>query len=366
MSESAGLRERLRKALALEGRQGGGQRWHSDVLINLVLVISAGAVAFFVFTSSYQHLILATVLVNIILALSLAMVTVTGRISIAQASLAGVGAYVSGYLALNSGVNPVVALVIGALATMIVGAAIGVLAFRLEGFYFAVATIAFSQIFIVVVSGWTSVTGGLSGLNGIPPLPNLSLLGLNITYGFDITFNGYYGTLLVLMGISLIIVYTFTGNTKIGRRVRAVGDDEVLSESIGVSTTFWRAVAFAVGSMLAGLAGGLQASFLAGAAPSSYDTFTSVTILAMVFTGGRRSVLGGVVGAVLLTVVPEALRFSGGQSELIFYGSLFIIVAFFFPEGIIPTSAQFFRSIRTRLMRPQETGESDSKVDYER
>lgn len=331
------------------------QRWvdarrppYIEPAVTVLVTVAASVGGYFLFPSSYDRLVLSGVLVNVVLALSLILVTEAGRISLAQASLAGVGAYFSGYLALTLSWNPFVAIVIGAVAATVAGVVIGGLALRLQGFYFAVASIAFSQIFLIVVSGWQSVTGGLAGLTGIPSLPNWSIAGLHMHYGFSIDLAGYYGTALALVVLTLVVVYLLTGKTSVGRRIRAVGVDDVLARSVGVSAAFWRTFAFSIGAFLAGLAGGLQASFLGGAAPSSYDTFSSVIILAMVFIGGRRSVPGAVVGALILTVVPEILRFSGGQAELIFDGVLFLAVAFVFPTGLVPTVSRLSRRLLSR------------------
>ncbi len=312
-----------------------------------LVIICCAVLAYELFTSGYDRLIACTTLVNIVLALSLGLATQTNRISLAQAALAGVGAYTSAYLALQHGVNPWLAIVAGAIVAVIIGLGLGLLALRLRGFYFAIATLAFSEIFAVVVSGWTNVTGGLGGLTGLPPLTTLPLGFTTLNYSFDIELTAYYWTLLALVVVALIIAYLFTGSSRIGRRVRAVGDDEVLAASVGVASTLWRTTAFATGALLAGLAGGFNASLLGGTAPSSYDTFTSVSILAMVFIGGRRSVSGAVVGAVILTVVPEALKFSA-DLQLLFFGAFFLISAFVFPNGIVPTLGDLVRRAQYR------------------
>lgn len=344
------------RAVHQRRKDGAGLRRSA---IEWLLIVGLAVLAYYVFTSGYQRLVASTALVNAILALSLLLTSFTNRLSLAQAALAGIGAYASGYLAVSKGLDPVLAIVVGALLATVFGTLLGLLALRLRGFYFAIATIAFAEIFSVVVSGWTSVTGGLGGLNGIPSLPDFSIGGFNVVYSFDQALTGYYFTLLVVTAVVLAIVYAVTGDTRVGRKIRAVGDDEVLAQSVGVAATRWRTLAFSLGALLAGIGGGLQASLLGGAAPSSYDTFTSVMVLAMVFIGGRRSVPGAVVGAVLLTVVAEGLKMAASW-QLVFYGAFFLAAAFFFPNGIVPSiGALVARVVRPRV-RAREAEEASA------
>lgn len=333
-------------------KDGTAARWRGRARLTyaaeLAVLAAAGVIAYVSLTSGYERLVMCTALINVILALSLAITLETGRISLAQASLAGVGAYASGWLALNTSLGLWITLLMGAVVAGLAGALLAGLAMRLIGFYFIIATLAFSEIFGIVVSGWSSGTGGLDGLNGIPPLPDVAIGSMKLSYSSDQSLTGYFFTLLLILLAVFLLARCLTGSTRIGRRIRAVGDDDVLARSVGVRVTAWRSIAFIVASIVAGLAGGLQASLLGGASPSTYGLFPSVFVLAMVFTGGRRSLAGAVVGAILLTVIPEMLKF-GTQTQLIYTGVFFLLVAFALPRGLVPSIVWLVHSRRRRI-----------------
>jgi len=302
-----------------------------------------GLAAYFILTSAYDRLILSNALVNVLLALGLALTLRTGRISLAQATLAGVGAYVSAWLSVNTTMSLFMTVVLGTLAAGVIGLLIGMLGLRLAGFYFVIATLAFSQVFTVVVGAWQNVTGGLNGIVGV--------LRFNSVPGFDFSFSGGYSGYVLLLLIVVVLAYVvtalMTGRNKVGRRLIAVGDNDLIATSVGVHPALWRTVAFAVGSLIAGLAGSIQASYLGVAAPSTYNLNASVLVLAMVFLGGKRSLPGVVIGAVALTYIPEWARF-GPQSQLLISGAFFVVIAFLLPNGLIPTAGRIIRRVRNK------------------
>jgi branched-chain amino acid transport system permease protein len=322
-------------------RPGGRLLRITPHLIEAAAFATLGLLAFSTLSSAYNRLLLANALVNVLLALGLSLTLRTGRVSLAQATLAGVGAYVSAWLSVNTSMNLLVTVVIGTLAAGLVGVFIGVLSLRLAGFYFVVATLAFSEVFTVVVGAWQDVTGGLNGIVGVlrfDPVP-----------GFDFSFaGGYSGYVLLLLLVvvgAYLLVAAMTGRNRIGRRITAVGDDDLIATSLGVNPSLWRTIAFGTGALIAGLGGSIQVSYLGVAAPSTYNLTASVLVLAMVFLGGKRSLPGAVLGAVALTYIPEWARF-GPQSQLLITGVFFIAIAFFLPDGLIPTIGRLARYIR--------------------
>lgn len=316
-----------------------------------VVVLVAGYALWWILAPGYDQLIFANALVNVVLALGLLLTLRAGRISLAQASLAGVGGYASAYVAVHSQLNLMLTLVIGALGAGVVGAVIGALALRLQGFYFVIATLAFSQIFTIVVGSWQSVTGGLNGIVGIPRLGEAS--GGSFDFSFAGGYIGYSLLLLITVSICLVVVGLAMRSNRFGRAVTAVGEDDVLAAALGAGVTRWRVLAFVIGAVMAGFAGAVQASYLGAAAPSTYNIDASVLVLAMVYLGGSRSLLGAVVGAFALTYIPEWLRF-GDQTQLLFTGLFFVFIAFVLPNGLLPTIGQLWRRVRPRSAAYQE------------
>ena len=312
------------------------------VAIQAAALLALGYALWWILLPGYDHLIFANALVNTILALGLLLTLRAGRLSLAQASLAGVGGYVSAYIAVHSQVNLLLTLILGALVAGVVGALVGILALRLHGFYFVIATLAFSQIFTIVTGAWQSVTGGLNGIIGIPRLSTTP--GGTFDFSFAGGYTGYSLLLLAAAAICFVIVGLATGKNRVGRAISAVGEDDTLAAALGAGVTRWRVAAFVVGSLMAGFAGAVQASYLGAAAPTTYNINASVLVLAMVYLGGSRSLPGAVVGAFALTYIPEWLRF-GDQTQLLFTGLFFIFIAFALPKGLLPTLTIVWRHV---------------------
>lgn len=336
-----------------ESPESSRDRASLRLLAEIVLLTVVAWLGIELLSSNYQRLLLCNALVNIMLALGLFLTLRSGRLSLAQATLAGVGGYVGAYLATHTLMSLALTIVLGGISAAVVGAILGSLALRLAGFYFVIATLAFAQVFTILVGGWQSVTGGLNGIVGIPRLDNVAIGGATLDFTYAGAYSGY-ALLLTALGVaSYLLVRQMTGPTPIGRKISAVGHDDILASSLGVPITRWRVIAFTTGALIAGVAGAVQASYLGLAAPSTYNLDASVLILAMVFLGGRASLPGVVVGAVMLTYVPEYLRF-GEQTQLIYTGVLFVAIAFILPTGLVPT-------IQAALLRIHGGIRSESK-----
>lgn len=331
--------------------------WRAIVQVALMLVL--WLVLWSSLPGGYDQLMLSNSLTNVMLALGLFLILRAGRMSLAQATLSGVGAYVAAYLDVNLHVNPLVALIPAALAAALVGGLVGLLALRLEGFYFVIATLALSQLFIVVVDSWQSVTGGSNGIFGVPRLS--SSTGGLFDFSWGGGYMGYALLLLILSTVSYAVVGILTGKTGVGRTITAIGADEVLASSLGVAVTKWRIVAFMVGSLIAGLAGAVQASYLGLAAPSTYSLYESVLVVAMVFLGGRNSLVGVVLGAFALTYIPQWFNF-GAQTQLVFLGGFFVVITVLLPGGLVPSVGAATRRV---LYRRKALNDAVSRLSKE-
>jgi branched-chain amino acid transport system permease protein len=259
-----------------------------------------------------------------------------GFVNLGQSAFMATGAYVTAVLGTTEGWNPWLSLVLGIVAGAVVGCLVALPAARLAGHYFALVTLAAGEVVQAVAGNWSSVTGGGDGISGIPVL---SLGGY--TFGDPYTF--FYlacGTLGVVAAISVLIRRSY-----LGRSLLAIKDDEPAAKARGVPTTSRKLIAFACCGALAGLSGGLYASFTGYIDPSSFTvTQNSILVLSMVLLGGAGSTYGVIVAAVALTLLPEYLRFLG-NSYLVVYGLLIIVVILFLRGGLVSVPSRLARGL---------------------
>ncbi|WP_111735697.1 ABC transporter permease subunit [Roseovarius amoyensis] len=281
-----------------------------------------------IFTSGYALDVLVTMVLNAVMALGLAIVVRSGRMSLAQATFGGIGGYASGILMMQLGWSWWPAWFASGVAGAAFGLLLGLTSLRLRGFYFAIATFTFSLIAIQILSAWRDVTGGLSGMFGLPIPPDL--------FGYDWLDPRvyYYFGLAVAVG-ALIVCWLCTEGSRFGRRLRALGADEIVAGSIGVPAAPYRILAFAIASGVAGLAGSLNAHFIGGISPADIVPSASVFILVMVLAGGAQSLWGPVIGAIVLTGIPEVLRASA-QWSMVLYGVFLLSYVYLFRDGLVP------------------------------
>jgi len=274
--------------------------------------------------------------IYVILAVSLNLINgITGQFSIGHAGFFAIGAYTGAawsvlwlpriidlpFLKLGTFVgdatNLVIALILGSLAAGVAGFIVGLPSLRLRGDYLAIVTLGFGEVIRVLLLN-TEAVGGARGMSGIP-----ALVG---------SFH------MELFWILLIIVMVIQLSRNLMRSVRgltflAVREDEIAADAMGVNTTRVKVTAFVIGSMFAGAAGVLYAHFFTGISPDAFDMNTSIIITTMVVLGGTGSVTGSVVAAILLTALPEFLRFMKDYRMVIFSTTL-IVMMLTRPQGI--------------------------------
>lgn len=271
--------------------------------------------------------------IYIILTLSLNLIVgYTGLPALGHIAFACVGAYTSSLLALNFGVSPWIGLLIGACLASLLGLIIGIPSIRLKGDYLALATFGFGVIVYSVSKNWVELTRGPMGLPGIP---KFSL------FGFELQPVWAY---LILVSI-FVALAGFAINrivhSPFGRILRSIRDDEIASLSIGTNVNKYKLIVFVIGASFAGIAGSLYAHYITFIDPSSFTVMESITVLLMVVFGGMGSIRGSFVGALVLVIFPEMLRFLGMPSSVaaplrqMIYGLLLIILMLKRPQGII-------------------------------
>ena len=213
----------------------------------------------------------------------------------------------------------VIGIIFGGICAAHCGLIIGVPALRLKGDYLAIITLGFAEIIRVVmqnidgVLGFT-LTGGAKGLTGIPSYTNF----LN-------TF--------IVVAISLFLIHTMM-KSRHGRAILSIRDNEIAAESCGVNTTYYKTLAFVASAFFAGVAGGLYAGCIGVMAPAKFGFMKSIEILVMVVLGGMGSMLGSVISATVLTILPEALR-AVSDYRMVVYAVVLILVMIFRPEGLL-------------------------------
>ncbi len=271
--------------------------------------------------------------IYIILTLSLNLIVgFTGLAALGHIAFACVGAYTSSLLALNYGISPWIGLLIGACIASLFGVIIGFPSIRLKGDYLALATFGFGVIVYSVSKNWVSLTRGPMGLPGIPKFS---------IFGFELQPVGSY----LLLVIVFVAVSTFVINrivdSPFGRILKSIREDEIASLSIGKNVNKYKLIVFVVGAFFAGIAGSLYAHYIAFIDPSSFTVMESIVVLLMVVFGGMGSIKGSFVGALILVIFPEMLRFLGMPSSVaaplrqMIYGLLLIILMIKRPQGVI-------------------------------
>lgn len=236
--------------------------------------------------------------INVIAAAGLNIMTgYTGLISLGHAAFMGVGCYCTAWLA-QRGVPFFVALPAAGVLAALIGIVIGIPSLRIKGLYLAVATLAAQFLLVYVFKEWESVTGGVSGID----VPFASLAGFEFSSDQRLYF------LIIPTAALLLVAARNLFRTRVGRAFIAIRDKDISAEVLGINLLHYKLAAFAVGSFYAGIAGGLLGYFYRVITPEFFTLQLSIFFLAAIIVGGMGSILGTILGAVFMTLVPELLR----------------------------------------------------------
>lgn len=262
-------------------------------------------------------------LIYVILAVGLNLLLgYAGQFAFANAALFGIGAYATGLLQVRLGLPFWISFPAAVVITTLIGLVVALPALRLSGLYLALVTLAFAQFTQWLMLNWERVTFGAGGFK-VPPL----------TFGSLQPALGLYYLSLLLCGLLVAGAWN-TVRSGIGRALVAVRDSEVAAEALAIDLARYKAIAFSLSALYAGVAGGLYSAILSFVAPEGFDLFQMVVQFSMVVVGGLGSVWGSVLGAGLLVGLQEALRaFKGGQE--IAFGLVLMGCIVFLPDGII-------------------------------
>ncbi len=289
-------------------------------LFFIAAVLAAG----FLISSPYKLQLLTFIGINTLLALGLNMLMgYAGQISLGHAAFYGLGAYTSGILTAHYHWSPWLGLAAAVVLAVAAAFFIALPLLQLSGFYLGMGTLGFGMIMFVVFRQM-SLTGGDSGLVGIPGL-SIGPLSLDSPRNY----------LFFVWAVAIISIFLCERliNSRIGRALRAIHDSERAASSMGIDTGKLKVHIFVLSAMLAAVAGFLYAHLVSFISPSSFDFLVSVRMVTMVVIGGMASVWGSLLGAAVLTILPESLTVFS-EYEMIVYGLVLIVIMILLPQGL--------------------------------
>lgn len=282
-----------------------------------------------------EYLLHILILIGIysILSVSLNLIAgYAGLLSIAHAAFYGVGAYVAALLALNLHSSFLINIICAVLLSAVLGALVGIPSLRIRDDYFVIATFAFQVITFGILNNWTSFTGGPMGLPGIP---QPTLFGIDISSSF-----GFLLIIGFLCAVILLVTHRIV-QSPFGRVLKAIREDEVFTQAAGKNVSFYKVVIFIIGAGMAAVAGVMYAYYISFIDPTSFTLMESIFIISIVIIGGAGSFWGPMVGAVVLVLLPEFLRFIGlpnfiaANLRQIIYGGSLVAFMMWRPKGFL-------------------------------
>lgn len=293
----------------------------SNLAIKLVSLILTFAIIqlliYFDIINDYLQATLATICINIILAVSLNLITgFTGQFSLGHAGFMSIGAYACALITLRIPTIPgfILGVFAGAVAAALIGGLVGLPTLRLRGDYLAIATLGMSEIIRIVFLNLDNITNGAAGLQDIPQFANWKWLFIYTA-----------GTVLIISN------YIRSSH---GRACISIREDEIAAEAMGINSTKYKVIAFTIGAFFAGIAGALYATTFNFIDPKIFSFSKSIDILVIVVLGGLGSVSGSIIAAILLGVITTYLQ-SFANIQMILYSVLLIIIMIFRPQGLM-------------------------------
>lgn len=268
-----------------------------------------------------------------ILGISLNLVVgYTGLLSVTQAAFFGVGAYATAILLTTTGFNFWVSLLVGMIASGVIALAIGFVLSKFRDDYYALASFGFNIIVFSIFLNWEELTRGPLGIPGIKR-PEL--------FGFSFSDNIPFLVLSLVVAVLVFLFARWLTTSSFGRVLKAIREDEKALQVFGYRTLYFKLTIFVIAGMLAAIAGSLFASYITFIDPSSFVLMESIFMLSMIILGGLANNKGSIVGATVLILLPEILRFVGLPSDIAaqmrqaIFGLLLILLMLYRPQGII-------------------------------
>jgi len=259
------------------------------------------------------------------------LVGYTGLLSSAHAAFYGIGAYATAIALTSLHINFFLSLAAGIIITGIIAFLIGIVLSRFRGDYYALVSLGFNVIVYSVLLNWQGLTRGPLGMPGIP----------RPEFVFDFSSNISFLILSFLFVTAIYIISSFLAASSFGRVLKAIREDEQAAQVFGYNTNHYKLAIFVISAGMAAAAGSLFASYITFIDPSSFTVMESVFILAVIILGGLSNLRGSILGAFILVLLPEALRFAGfpqaiaAQMRQMVYGLCLIFLMLFRPQGLL-------------------------------
>ncbi|MBU0587352.1 MAG: branched-chain amino acid ABC transporter permease [Gammaproteobacteria bacterium] len=304
-----------------------------NIYAGLYLVIAVLLVLPFVLPNNFYLDLASRMAINAVIVLGLnLLIGFAGQISLGHAGFLGIGAYASAVLPTSFGWPPLLAMGAGAVATGLLAALVARPIFKLKGHYLAMATLGLGIIINIVLRNEASLTGGPDGM----PVPALGLMGFELSSDKQ-----WYWVIALLLSLSIWASLNLI-DSPFGRALRALHGSEVASQVAGVNVARYKVAIFVISAVFASLMGSVTAHYVGFVTPNIANFFHSIELVTMVVIGGMASVYGSVVGAVLLTALPQVLVSFEGWETVVF-GAILMLCMIFMPKGLVPTLAARFR-----------------------
>ncbi|HZJ83826.1 MAG TPA: branched-chain amino acid ABC transporter permease [Clostridia bacterium] len=266
--------------------------------------------------NDYLQATLVTICINIILAVSLNLITgFTGQFSLGHAGFMSIGAYVCAIITMRMPTiwGFIIGVFLGATAAAIMGVLVGLPTLRLRGDYLAIATLGMSEIIRIIFLN-LEVTNGAAGLNGIPQFVNW--------------------TWLFIFTVGVILFISNFLRSSHGRACISIREDEIAAEAMGIDTVKYKVISFSIGAFCAGIAGALYASYFYFLKPDLFGFLKSVDVLVIVVLGGLGSISGSILAAILLALISSYLQ-TFPEIRMVLYSLLLVIIMIFRPQGLM-------------------------------
>ena len=298
----------------------------------LFIVMAILLVLPFVVPNSFYMDLVIRMAINAVIVLGLnLLIGFAGQISLGHAGFLGIGAYASAALPTHFGWHPVLAMMAGALAAGLLAAIVARPIFKLKGHYLAMATLGLGIILNISLRNEAAWTGGPDGM----AVPVMGLMGFELSSD-----KHWYWVVALLLSVSVWASLNLI-NSPFGRALRALHGSEVASQVVGVDVVRYKVAIFVMSAVFASLMGSVTAHYVGFVTPNLADFFHSIELVTMVVIGGMASVYGSLVGAVLLTALPQALATFEGW-ETVAFGAILMLSMIFLPKGLVPTLAARF------------------------
>ena len=331
-------------------------KWGKSFGIYLILMI----VFPFVMPDEYYRSVGIIIGLHAIVTIGLCLVMgLAGQISLGQAAFWGIGAYTSAVLTTKYGLSPFVGLVASAIIPGLFAFILGRAIAGLQGYYLAMATLAFGYIVQIGITEWEPVTGGANGMISIP----------RVTFFGDSELSMYYliwGVVTCVLLFSLNLLHS-----RVGRAFRAIHKSEIAATSMGIDVRKFKLNAFVVSGMFAGISGGLYAHYMGILDPQPFGLHESIKFLTMVVIGGMTSIWGALVGTVLINFISEGLIMMSevipglqGDIDTIVFGAILVLIVMFMPEGLVPRLRALYEKSQAKKAKAKAANlQSDQRVE---